>query len=135
MDGLTESYMLFFLFGFHFLLPLACIGRISAADEADPDLPEAVLTGLPTGRDDRRIYRVTVEYGEQKAGIWAETISGLVQVSKDQVWELPGEVRSHMNRYISGMTLLDGPEDGKILAYVLEPSGFHTVRCDERGVG
>ena len=64
-----------------------------------------------------------------------ETISGLVQVSKDQVWELPGEVRSHMNRYISGMTLLDGPEDGKILAYVLEPSGFHTVRRDERGVG
>lgn len=135
MDGLTESYMLFFLSGFHFLLPLTCIGRISAADEADPDLPEAVLTGLPTGRDGRRIYKVTVECGEQKAGIWAETISGLVQVSKDQVWELPGEVRSHMNRYISGMTLLDGPEDGKILAYVLEPSGFHTVRRDERGVG
>ena len=40
-----------------------------------------------------------------------------------------------MNRYISGMTLLDGPEDGKRLAYVLEPSGFHTVRRDERGVG
>ena len=40
-----------------------------------------------------------------------------------------------MNRYISGMTLLDGPEDGKILAYVVEPSGYHTVRRDERGVG
>ena len=84
MDGLTESYMLFFLSGFHFLLPLACIGRISAAEETCPDWPEAVLTGLPTGRDGRRIYRVTVEYGEQKAGIWAETISGLVQVSKER---------------------------------------------------
>ena len=39
-----------------------------------------------------------------------------------------------MNRYISGMTLLDGPEDGKILAYVLEPAGFQTALRDERGV-
>lgn len=134
MDGLTESYMLFFLSGFHFLLPLEWIGRVSAAHEADPELPEAVLSGLPEGQDSTALYMVTVECGGQKAGIRAERITGLVQVSKDGVWELPGEVRSNMNRYISGMTLLDGPEGGRILAYVLDPDGFCTVLRDERGV-
>lgn len=133
MNGLTESYMLFFLSGFHFLLPLEWIGRVSAADEADPELPEAVLTGLPEGQDSRP-YMVTVECGERKACIRAEGITGLVQVLKEQIWELPGEVKSQMNRYISAMALLDGTEGGRILAYVLEPAGFQTALRDERGV-
>ena len=77
---------------------------------------------------------VTVECGEQKAGIRAEGITGLVQVLKEQIWELPGEVKSQMNRYISAMALLDGTEGGRILAYVLEPAGIQTALRDERGV-
>lgn len=77
---------------------------------------------------------VTVECGERKAGIRAEGITGLVQVLKEQIWELPGEVKSQMNRYISAMALLDGTEGGRILAYVLEPAGFQTALRDERGV-
>lgn len=121
MDGLMDSYMLFFLSGFYFLLPLGQVGHVSAADDGDPDLSEAEFLGMGYQNDSGLDYLVTASCGDREIGIRAERVIGLVRIEEEAVRELPEAVRSDANRYISRMALLEDSGEGKQLAYVLDP--------------
>ena len=41
MDAGENSYLLFFSAGYHFLLPLSCVKRVTDMKERDPDMPLA----------------------------------------------------------------------------------------------
>ena len=122
MDRLRDSYLLFYLAGFSFLLPLQWVERVSAMSERDPELPLAVGGGLEfppveTGQP----YLIIVRCRDLRFGIGAESVAGLAEIGEERIHGIPEGVMSSHNRYLKAMALLEGEDGGYDPAFVLDP--------------
>lgn len=103
MDAGENSYLLFFSAGYHFLLPLSCVKRVTDMKERDPDMPLADCLELQeAGELSGQAYLIIADCAGRELGIGAEDVTGLVQVKEEQIYALPEAVRSSRNRLRAG---------------------------------
>lgn len=131
MDGPKDSYLLFFTAGFHFLLPLEWVERVTGMTGRDPELPLADFAGLAhpscgtdcAGLEDDpgRDYLIIAGTDAGKFGISAEHVTGLVRIEEARIYGLPDAVRCDGNRCLGGMAFVDVAEEERGPAFVLHP--------------
>ena len=113
-DG-VNSYLLFFSAGFHFLLPLSCVKRVT--EMALADFSEFLEAEDLSGQ----AYLVIADCGGREIGIGAEEVTGLVQVEEERIYSIPEAVRSSRNQYMDRMAVLDTEEEKGKLAFIVVP--------------
>ena len=121
MDVGENSYLLFFSAGYHFLLPLSCVKRVTDMKERDPDMPLADCLELSG-----QAYLIIADCAGRELGIGAEDVTGLVQVKEEQIYALPEAVRSSRNRYVDCMAAVgtdegEGEQAHMKLAFIITP--------------
>lgn len=123
MDAGVNSYLLFFLAGSHFLLPISCVKRVTDMKERDPQMALAVFFEVPdTGNVPEQVYLIIADCGDREIGIGAEKVIGLLQVEEEQIYAVPEAVRSSRNQYVYRMAALDTQEEKGILAFIVAPN-------------
>ena len=127
MDAGENSYLLFFSAGYHFLLPLSCVKRVTDMKERDPDMPLADCLELQeAGELSGQAYLIIADCAGRELGIGAEDVTGLVQVKEEQIYALPEAVRSSRNRYVDCMAAVgtdegEGEQAHMKLAFIIAP--------------
>ena len=120
-DG-VNSYLLFFSAGFHFLLPLSCVKRVTDMKERDPEMALADFSEVLEAEDlSGQAYLVIADCGGREIGIGAEEVTGLVQVEEERIYSIPEAVRSSRNQYMDRMAVLDTEEEKGKLAFIVVP--------------
>lgn len=118
---MDNTYLLFFLGGFHFLLPLMRVERVTGMNDREPELVMADPGELAEGAQAMGQPYLIIADGGGRVGIGAERVDGLVHVEKDRIYPLPDPVRTDANRYLAGVARMEEEETGVWLAYVLNP--------------
>ena len=127
MDAGENSYLLFFSAGYHFLLPLSCVKRVTDMKERDPEMALADFSEFLEAEDlSGQAYLVIADCGGREIGIGAEEVTGLVQVKEEQIYALPEAVRSSRNRYVDCMAAVgtdegEGEQAHMKLAFIITP--------------
>ena len=120
-----ESYVLFAAGQFYFLLPLFCVKKVSDVEQIDEGT-EIADFGADTGR-----YAIVLEKESRTLGLRADGISGVLEISDDELLKLKEPVINSGNAYLKAAVPVQNDLEEEVLAYVLGTDELMAWACRE----
>jgi chemotaxis signal transduction protein len=110
-DEQGEMYLAFSAGRLEYVLPLSEVARVAA--EVPEEMQSISLPGSGAGRNCAVIFRD----GQGLSALYAEKVTGIVQIPGRSQFEVPAEVRTSRNSWIAGTAWLKTTDS---LCYLLD---------------